>query len=248
MEKLKNLNLKDTIAFKHDGLLFLSHKQVIDIIDQDIDEICIVDVSKCKLERQEIWFRRRWYVVNPDDENIVIKKSMLLHTIETFKFLKNYGLNHNYCDLSSSYLLNHLIQYEKPLSWDFLDYVLEDGLNENRWYNVNAMLSLVQNSENAKWLLSKGAKCCCVPGYGQTESNLLSSALVRKDNSVLNTVIDERAVDYDWLTSVNKDGMLNIDALMCSCYSRLQARLFFGKLLKDERIKKARNEWKKSNQ
>lgn len=236
---MKKQDLKNAFATIVNGRLYVLPKDLIELIEESIDTLMIVDVSGEFLEKCG-----KWHVTRSGGQATKIKKIMPLYTVDSFELLQSHGLGHNYYDMSDSFLLNHLIQYEKPLPWELLDYVYEDGVKRNERYNVNAMLSLVENPENAKWLLSKGAKCCYIPGYGHTELNLLTSALVSGDFSVFNLIVEEDVLDYDWLTNCNESGVMAVDNLRLHCRSKAQADYIFEQLYKKEQIVAAKNKWR----
>lgn len=212
--------------------------ELIQMIEEHIETVFVADLSEKIVEKQG-----RWNVVQSGGKTTVITEILPLYTVDTFKVLMQHGLTHEY--EGKGFLLNHMIQYEKTLPWDLLDYLLEDGLQKEQYYDVNAMLSLVKNVENAKWLLAKGAKCSYVPGYGQTFLHIAIAAKVSKNTEVLDLVIREKKVDYDWLTCMDKDGFLNIDSLIMQ-YDLINGVGLLGSLLQDEMIVAAKKEWSKT--
>jgi hypothetical protein len=232
-------DLKNMIVTNMNGR-FGYTQELIDMIDEYVTTIFVVDLSREFLEKQG-----KWNLTRSRGEATVIKEVLPLYTIDTFKKLMNqFGLTHEFPG-HHGFLLNHIIQYKNPLPWDLLDFIYEDGLAKGQMYDVNAMLSLVENVENAKWLLSKGAKCCTIPGYGQTFIHLVVSAKILKNTEVLDLIIKEKKVDYDWLTSVDKDGFLNIDSLII-LHGAINSIRLFGRLLTDEIIVAAKKEWYKT--
>lgn len=236
---MKKQDLKNAFATIINGKLYVLPKDLIEFIEEDIETVMLVDVSGEFLEQG-----CKWHVTRSGGKATKIKKIMPLYTVDTFKLLQSYGLGHNYYNQANSFLLNHLIQYEKPLPWDLLDYVLEDGLKNNQSYDVNAMLSLVRNKENAKWLLAKGAKCCHIFGYGHTEINLLTSALVRDDFSVFDLIVERDALDYEWLTSCNESNVMTVDNLRLHFRNKAQADYRLEQVYKKEQIIAAKNKWR----
>lgn len=89
-----------------------------------------------------------------------------LYTKETFKMLLEKGIiSHDYIPEigeTSNWLLSHLIQFEKELPTDMLDYIFENNPN----YDVGGWLTLIENAKIGDWLLSKGASLENTPGYG----------------------------------------------------------------------------------
>ena len=153
------------ILYKYVGAMLSDDEVIIfknnnDIIEESVSKVVLIHdlkegislpFNKCilKLDQLELF------------ENSIVD----LYTKETFKNLIGFGLiSHQYeeDEHTRNWLLSHLIQYEKDLPWDLLDYVYES----NKGYNIEGWLTLVNNLKIAQYLRMNGASLKPTAGYG----------------------------------------------------------------------------------
>lgn len=130
-------------------------KNANDIIEECIDKIAIVKLSGNIFKKSPLVELKD----SCDYEKIE------LYSKETFKFLlENKFISHNFTPTrGQNWLLSHLVQYERDLPDDLLEYIYETGS-----YNIKGYLTLVNNLNIAKWLLKKGASLEITNGYGES--------------------------------------------------------------------------------
>ena len=226
--------MKNQIAFNYDGD-FLVPKKLDQMIEEMFSLLYVIEYDEAKAEDGKFYVRV---------SEATVKKALPLYSVEAFKMLFDEGLLHSYRNMEKNWLFYHLIQFNKKFTPEFLEYIYRDGLEKGCTYSLDQALSLVRNSENAKWLIAKGARCKVIPGYGpNTFECIFTGAVVHNDNAVLEAVIEGGVADLDWLLSVNDRGFLNIDTLIVDSHDKEQARFYLRKLLKQEAVKAVRDSW-----
>lgn len=137
--------------------------------------------------------------------DVVYDDAVDFFTINTFRTLFDLGLiSHHYSDEHMWFLLVELVKLTKNIPEEIYEYVYQNGIEECvNSYNLKGLLSLVENSIAARWILNKGIKCENVSGYGNVLEYLIMRAEIFNENSVIEVLCDyPDALDIEYLETI----------------------------------------------